>query len=236
MNLNVKPAPSPISLPLLPLDFIPISRNSTAAAQDEIVIGVGGDGASSSGSLQLRPYPVDSIRRVSEHVKYLFSDRSPFVMYESNQGQRTFEIIKLKLGMPSRFTGDASMMRRLERQREAAQRTIDNRVRQIDARISKHAGKKEGKHEVIDLCSSSEDNDNGDTEIKQNSETDEDETDEEDRDEIMRLIAREDCINLDDDDEEDEEEEDEEDDEKDDEKEQDSEGDGQTNLTSEVNF
>lgn len=157
---------------------------------------------------RLEPYPVAAIKRASEHLKYLFSEQSPFVLYESNQNQRTFEIVKLKLGLKSKFENDLALKRRIERADFAAMKSIHDRKREIDSKLAK---KLTGtKTLIIDLCSSdeddSEDSDDDDygkrkkTNGKNKNQTDETTShseESEDEKSLIEMIEREDRIDLD---------------------------------------
>lgn len=161
---------------------------------------------------RLDPYPVAAIKRASEHLKYLFSEQSPFVLYESNQNQRTFEIVKLKLGLKSKFENDLALKRRIERADFAAMKSIHDRKREIDSRLAK---KLTGtKTLIIDLCSSDDDNEDSEDDDddygkrkKKNkaNEKNKNQTDEttshseesEDEKSLIEMIEREDRIDLD---------------------------------------
>ena len=138
----------------------------------------------------LRPYPRDSINRVKDHLKYLFSENSPFALYESNQAQRTFEIVKLKLGLNSKFANDPSVLRRIEREKAEAKRLLQDRFKLIEAKLRRS----NPNTTCIDLCTTEEEDDDDDDDDEA------EETDEDERDEIMKYIAKEDTINLDEDD------------------------------------
>lgn len=175
MSLCVSPmsSSSPASSKKFDSDFIPIR-----AVSPPLVENLKGT--------RLNPYPAECIRRAADQLKFLFSENSPFALYESNQNQRTFEIIKLKLGLKSKFENDPVVRRRIERDDFAARKVIEDRVRTIDASVRRVLAKSK---EVIDLCTSGEED--NDSSASSSESTDEDE-----RAELMKLIDRDDCINL----------------------------------------
>lgn len=180
--MTLAPTTSRPSAPIFRDEFIPIRFNPPLRIEDtyEDVNGT-----------RLAPYPSDCIKRAAEHLKFLFSDLSPFVLHESNQAQRTFEIIKLKVGLKSKFDNDAALLRRIERNDYAAIKSIHDRRKEIDMRVARQ---QPSKSTVIDLTS--------DEELEaETGGQDEHSEDTEDEKELIKLIAREDRVNLDNEDE-----------------------------------
>lgn len=146
-------------------------------------------------SSKLPAYPYADIKRAADHLKYLFSDQSPFVLYESNQAQRTFEIIKYKLGLKSKFDGDVVLKRRIERQNLSALKQVYERREEIDSKLAKRDLIAKKSH-IIDLCSSDSDESDENKKTKKNEESSEESEESEDERELMRLIERQDRIDL----------------------------------------